>query len=206
MQAPLRLNLLFALVLAVGLSACDSGSDDGDVLPLDATTVENLPADPAVNIGPTGPVGNGHFTFFSLRDNAIVTDSASTEWDLGFRGTTIIVNGGVSGPGQGEAQVVEGLFEEIVEAPATGWATDAEGATAIPTGSGNGWYNYNFATMIVSPIPGRVILVKTADGKYAKLRIVSYYRGAPESPGLESVSRYYTFEFLIQPDGSTTLE
>ena len=31
-------------------------------------------------------------------------DSTGTAWDLGFRGTTIIVNGGTSGPGAGTAQ------------------------------------------------------------------------------------------------------
>lgn len=206
MQTLSRLGFLFALVLAVSLSACDSNSDDGDDLPLDATTVSDFAADPPVNMGPMGPVGTGHFAFFSLGDNATVTDSASTDWDLGFRGTTIIVNGGVSGPGEGEAQVIEGLFEEIVTAPDTGWKTDTAEGTAIPTGSGNGWYNYNSATMIVSPIPGRVILVKTADGKYAKVRIVSYYKGSPATPDQEAASRYYTFDYVIQPDGSTVLE
>lgn len=204
MQALSRLAL--ALVLLAGISACDSDPNNDDDLPLNATTVTDLAADPAVNVGPTGPVGNGRFTFFSLKDNAVVTDSASTDWDLGFRGTTIIVNGGVSGPGQGAAQVVTGLFEEITEAPADGWATDTAEGTAIPTGSGNGWYNYDFVAMIVSPIPGRVLLVKTADGKYAKVRIVSYYKGAPETPDTESESRYYTFDYVYQPDGSTTLE
>jgi hypothetical protein len=206
MHSASRITLLLALVLTLGLAACDSDPNDGEGLPLNATVVENLPADPAVNIGPMGPVGTGHFTFFSLRENEIVTDSASTDWDLGFRATDIIVNGGVSGPGEGRAQVTEGLFEEITEAPEAGWRTDNAEGHAIRTGSGNGWYNYNPQAMIVSPIPGRVILVQTADGKYAKLRIVSYYKDAPETPDIDSESRYYTFEYVFQPDGSRILE
>lgn len=200
-----RLSLIATLVLALGLTACDSNSDDdGGTVNLDAVTVTDLPADPPVAVGPMGPVGTGHYTFFSLRDNEVVTDSASTAWDLGFRATDIIVNGGTSGPGQGQAQVVEGLFEEITEAPAGGWATDSASGKAIPSGSGNGWYNYNPASMTITPIPGRVLLVRTADGRYAKLRIVSYYKGAPETPDLQSESRYYTFEYVVQPDGSRT--
>ena len=47
---------------------------------------------------------------------------------------------------------------------------------AICTGSDNGWYNYNRATNLILPIPGRTIVLRTADGNYAKMRILSYYK------------------------------
>ncbi|WPP50089.1 HmuY family protein [Catalinimonas niigatensis] len=46
-----------------------------------------------------------------------VEDSASTEWDIAFRRTSVIINGVSSGPGQGAAQVVDGTLEDITEAP-----------------------------------------------------------------------------------------
>ncbi len=133
-------------------------------------------------------------------------DSASTQWDVAFRGTDILINGGTSGPGNGGAQLLEGIFEDITEAPMGGWAVDGSEGPAIPAGSGTGWYNYNPAAMVVTPFPGKVLLIRTADGLYAKMRIISYYKGAPEVPTIDSEARYVTFEYLLQPDGSRMLQ
>lgn len=200
-------TFLVALFLLAGLSACDddpvSSDDGGDVV---SQRVSDLPADPFVGFVGGRPVGTGDFTFYSLRENRVVEDSASTEWDLAFRGTTILVNGGASGPGQGEGQIVEAVFSEVDEAPATGYETDAEGQPALGTGSGQSWYNYNPQTQIVTPIPGRVIIVKTANGMYAKISMVSYYEGAPATPTAEDEARYLTFDYVLQPDGSRSFE
>ncbi len=158
------------LVLALIVTACDSNSANDDTQDVVTARASDIPSDPIIGLGPDGrPVGANAYTFFSLRTGQIVTsaDSASTDWDLGFKGSTIIVNGGVSGPGNGAAQIVEGVFAEVMEAPENGWVQDNADAFAIPTGSGNGWYNYNPATQVLSPIPGRVLLIRTADGRYA---------------------------------------
>ncbi len=157
---------------------------------------------------------DGHFVFYSLRENRIVpvADSASTEWDLAFKSTTILVNGGASGPGMGGAVVLaDTSFAAVTEAPpADSFAVDRgtdKRETAIPGGAGNGWYAYDFATGIVSPRPA-VLVVRTADGGYAKVQIESYYKGAPDPEELnpEEGFRFYTFRFLFQPDGSARLE
>jgi hypothetical protein len=156
---------------------------------------------------------DGHYTFYSLRDGAVVpaADSASAEWDLAFKSTTILVNGGTSGPGEGGVAVLEDTsFAAVTEAPpaeafAVDQGTDRE-ETAIRGGAGNGWYAYDFATGIVSPRPV-VLAVRTADGRYAKVQIESYYLGAP-GPGEIAPDvgfRYYTFHYLFQPDGSREL-
>lgn len=198
---------LIALLLLVGLAACDDdpvSSDGGDEVV--AQRVTDLPADPFVGFVGGRPVGSGNFTFFSLRENSVVEDSASTDWDVAFRGTTILVNGGASGPGQGVGQIIDGVFSEIDEAPADGYATDAEGDPALGTGSGQSWYNYNPQTQVVTPIPGRVIVIRTADGLYAKISMVSYYEGNPDTPTAEDEARYLTFDYVLQPDGSRTFD
>jgi len=126
-------------VAAFGLAACD-GTDPLDPTPLAATTFEDLAADPAGHDPVTGaPTGNtNRFTFFSLSDGEVVlnydeadrSDSASAAWDIAFRGTTILVNGGTSGPGNGAAQVLTAAFDEVTEAPADGYVQDAAGAPA----------------------------------------------------------------------------
>jgi hypothetical protein len=119
----------------------------------------------------------------------------------------VLVNGGTSGPGEGAAYVAEQPFREVTEVDTDEFETDnaSEGDFAIPQGSGNGWYNYNPNTNVVSPIPGRTVVVRTADGEaYAKIRFISYYEGAPEDPTAgEDESRYYTFEYVIQTDGTS---
>ena len=139
-------------------------------------------------------------------------DSASTAWDLAFRGTTILVNGGASGPGDGAAAVLaDTTFEAVSEAPPDdAFVTDRgveNDETAIPGGSGNGWYDYDFVTGVVSPRPV-VIALRTADGRYAKMEVLSYYRGAPEPDALDPAEgfRTYTFRYLFQPDGSRQLD
>lgn len=160
-------------------------------------TVRNLPANPE-----TG--GTGHYTFFSLKNNAIipVSDSATTKWDIAFNTTTIIVNSGSSGPGTAAVQVYTGLFENLTSAPETGYLQDAASAKAISTGSGNGWYNYNSTTHVISAIPGRILVVKTNDDTYAKIEIISYYKGAPVAPVNTDISRYYTFRYVYQGDST----
>ena len=208
---------IFVSVLFVGIVALMvSCSDDDPVLePVVAVTISNLEADPATGFNPnTGqPIGTtGKFKLFSFESGATVSnsDSVTTKWDIGFRGTTIIVNGGKSGPGSAQAQIVTGIFDEVTEAPETGYASDNGTTYAIPTGSGNGWYNAAgggpSSPTIITPIAGRVIVVKTATGRYAKLEILSYYKDAPASPTGTEPARYYTFRFVYQPNDSRKFE
>ena len=173
-------------------------------------TMENLFATTTSGFGepPAGP-----FAKFSFATGD-VTDS-ETEWDIAFRATTIAVNGGtVTGTndeparnGNGGATIVDGLFSEVTSTSDLSFAQDGTGAFAIPTGSDNGWYNYNRMTNIVSPLPGKVLVFRTHDGKMAKIEILSYYEDAPANPdGFADPARYYTFNYVYNPnDGDTSL-
>ncbi|ELR69092.1 hypothetical protein C900_05481 [Fulvivirga imtechensis AK7] len=196
--------------------ACDDDDNSVVVKQLEAEVVEDLQADPQSNPDGTAREGTNQFTLYSLKDNKVIpnSDSATTKWDIGFRSTAIIVNGGDSGPGQGEAQITTGIFEELTEAPETGYKKDEEGSYAIQ--GTDGWYNYTGHTgtpvNAIIPIPGKTIVIKTAEGKYAKIEILSYYYGSPNTTTAEfadmatrSPSRYYTFRFIYQHNGSRNL-
>jgi len=212
----LKLNTIALTIFALVFASCDD-DENTPVIPLDAEEVENLAADPTQNPDLSSRTTTNKFTLFSFKDNAIVanSDSATTKWDIGFKSTAIIVNGGTSGPGQAQAQIVSGIFDELLEAPEVGYASDSEGTYAIQ-GNG-GWYNYtgqtgNPANAII-PIPGKTIVIKTADGHYVKLEILSYYYGNPDTSttefanlGTRPPSRYFTFRFIYQPDGSRNLK
>lgn len=176
------------------------------------TTVQNLPADTIIGIASTGqPYGSGKYTFFSIERKEIVasSDSATLIWDLGFRGTTIIINGGIDRAGNGGAFIWNGVFDNITSVPADStFQTDNAGSYAIPIGSGKGWYNYNGPVNLVTPIPGKVLIIRTASGKYAKMEILNYYKGGetPSSSASDDIKlkeqRYYSFRFIYQPEGT----
>ncbi|MCS7210544.1 MAG: HmuY family protein [Chloroherpetonaceae bacterium] len=185
-----------ALVSCGGSGSGGTGPSQPTELPV--RIVRNLQADTA---------NTGRFTFFSLRDSSIVpnSDSATTRWDIAFRATTVIINGGPIRFGRGGAIVLTGTdFNALAELPETGWRVDSSAASlAIPVGSDRAWYNYNQATNVISPIPGVVLGIRTADGRFAKLQILSYYLGAPQNPdGFRDRARVYTFRYVFQPDGS----
>ncbi|GAB3319250.1 HmuY family protein [Larkinella ripae] len=191
---------LFSLLAAGSLLAYQSARGQA-IKPL---TVSDLPADPANNDPQSGrPMGStNRFTFYSLKEGKQVpsSDSASAKWDIGFRATTIIVNGGTGRAGQGGAYVHSGTFESLTAVPdnATFSVDENTNKLAIPTGSGNGWYTYGGG--VISPTEDKVLVIRTADGKFAKVEVLSYYKGGPDGPGSES--RFYTFRYVYQPDGS----
>jgi len=203
-----RLFVPVVLAATIAVTGCD-GSEEEVVL--DVLTVRDVPADPPTGRDPiTGqPIGTtSKFTFYSLRENRVIlshteanrADSASNKWDIAFRSSTILVNGNGVGVGQGGAQVLESSFEDVVEAPSSGYSASSIG---LESSSSVAWGTYNPATMTVFPLADRTIVLRTGNGgAYAKVNIVSYYKGAPEVPNpFQDLERYYTFEFVLQGDG-----
>ncbi|ROL56970.1 hypothetical protein D9V84_05965 [Bacteroidetes/Chlorobi group bacterium Naka2016] len=191
-------SIIAIFVLLLSCSKDENTTQTNPPQSIGVVTVRDLPAD-------TGK--KGIFTFFRFSDSTIVSnaDSNSTKWDIGFAGTTIITNSGVRGPGQGGAIVLKDVdFNSVTEAPETGYRIENSLTDlAIPTGSGNGWYSYDPQTHIVSPIPGRVLIIRTADGKYVKMQIISYWKGNPQPiDPFTHKERYYTFRYVYQPNGS----
>jgi len=174
-------------------------------------TVMELSADTIIGLSNGQPVGAGKFTFYSIESKSVISnaDSNSTKWDIAFRGTTILTNAGTSGPGFGGAFVYNGTFDELtsISADSVFKVDNAPTAYAIPTGSNKGWYVYDFPTNLINPIPGRVLVIRTANGNYAKLEIYSYYKGGTPSATVSNDEklarqRYYTFRYTYQSDGS----
>jgi hypothetical protein len=208
-------KIAMGLGLSIALVACTK-EEETIVVPVSAITVKDLAADTVTGLGLDGrPQSAGTTTYYSLVDNKAIasTDAASTKWDIAFSSTKILINGGTSGPGIGGAFVYVGLFDALKTIPAdSNFATDNSNAAsfAIPLGSGKAWYTYDGLTTLVSPIAGRVLVIRTATGKFAKIEIISYYKGGLTLPASASVNdklfkqRYYTFRYAYQPNGSKT--
>jgi hypothetical protein len=208
-------KIAMGLGLSIALIACTK-DEETIVVPVSAITVKDLTADTVTGLGLDGrPQSAGTTTYYSLVDNKIIasSDAASTKWDIAFSSTKITVNCGTSGPGIGGAFVFKGLFDDLKTLPVdSNFATDNSNAAsfAIPLGSGRAWYTYDGLTTLVSPIAGRVLVIRTATGKFAKIEIISYYKGGVTLPASASVNdklfkqRYYTFRYAYQPNGSKT--
>ena len=208
-------KIAMGLGLCIALVAC-SKDEETIVVPVSAITVKDLAADTVTGLGADGrPQSAGTTTYYSLVDNKIVasTDAASTKWDIAFSSTKILVNCGTSGPGIGGAFVFKGLFDDLKTIPVdSSFATDNSNAAsfAIPLGSGRAWYTYDGLTTLVSPIAGRVLVIRTATGKFAKIEILNYYKGGVTLASTASVNdklfkqRYYTFRYTYQSNGSKT--
>ncbi len=189
-------SILGVLMLAFVAVSC-SDNDTQIVEPVASKTITNLHA-PANGQGSY----TGEFSKFSFKTGTTVTDDS---WDIAFRATEIIVNGGVKGKlledidrvGNASMTLLTGTFKSITEVPTdTELKQDSAEALVIATGSNNGWYTYvGPPTHAINPITGKVIVVKTIDGNYAKMEIRSYYK----NEDITSESRYFTFDYVYNP-------
>lgn len=196
-------------VLCLGFASCSSDDDVSQAIdPIEAQLVTNLSAPQSGGQGQ--PVG-GPFTKFDFETGMETT--SDTDWDIAFRGTTIAVNGGTTTGtadepernGNAAAAIVSGTFASIDTAEGWLYLQDSENSFAIPTGSDNGWYNYNPQQNVVSPIPGKILVFRTRNGNYAKMEILSYYLDQDSSN--PAGGRNYTFNYVYNPnEGDSSFE
>jgi hypothetical protein len=210
----MKTRIIIGSVLAavVFFQSCTKDEVSEPQVTLIQKIVKDVPADTILGVSQIGqPFGSGKFTFYSFESNSIVpnSDSNSTKWDIGVRGSTIITNGGTSGPGNGGAFVYVGTFDDLTSVPADStFKVDAAPNFAITAGSNKGWYLYTPQTNLLTPLPGRVLVFRTATGKFAKVEILNYYKGGttPAATDPDAVKiftqRYYTFKFAYQADGT----
>lgn len=183
---------ILCLTAFMAVSCSDDNSTGPIVDPVEVQAVEDIEA-------ATGQRGTpGEYTFYSLQYNKIVTDSASTKWDIAFSGFGIIVNGGDNGPGNGAALILDVPFANVTTAP-------SEGYTKVTIDS---WYNYTGESTpkhAVIPKENFTIMVKTANGnRYVKVEIISWYKGNPDVTSDEFANLqtradggYFTFKYKI---------
>ncbi|MCG8373172.1 MAG: HmuY family protein [Balneolales bacterium] len=193
-------SILFILISLFAITSCDNDSDDPETFTGNFETAQDILA------------GVNGFTFFNLRTGEVVTDSNSTNWDLGFQNAGfeifIITNGGNRGPGQGGGILLDVDYDQVTEVPADSDFVVESAETYSIDPNPQGWWIYT-ATQLepnhaVLPKTPHTILVRTANGGYAKLEVISYYQGNPDTSSPEfanlqtrPAAGYFTFNYEV---------
>ncbi|MFJ1383245.1 HmuY family protein [Capnocytophaga canimorsus] len=133
---------------------------------------------------------------YSFSKNTVVE---SDQWDIAFNGYTIIVNGGTSPnadkiaiTGKGALYITEGTLENVTSVELEKLKNHTVNYTD--------WGQYGGGTHMVTPIAGKIIVIKTYEGQYVKMRIDSFYKDkGDQKPGANYKNTelgYYSFTFI----------
>ena len=185
---------LSMLTIAIGFTACTKDSPKPTIIT--ATITELDATAETVTNTQFGLVCTGPFTKFSFSEGGEVQGD---NWDIAFRNSKIIVNGGAdsdtsqpSRTGNAAAYRIDGLMDQITSVNLALLKQDGDnagmfGTTAIIDDQGQvfppaveplGWSLYNNdipQAPILEPLAGKIFVFRTHDNKYAKVEILNFY-------------------------------
>lgn len=207
------------LVCGMGLlwlAGCSSGTSDHTALQRQAdpaqSTYKPTPTPPHEVgerlVGPTVYTVDARshdiWMYFDFSRGAVVAvqNPKTDDWDLAFQRHVIRTNGGDTNPtGQAALVTLEGGdFATLTQVPNdAAFISDTHSKKRLFAYNPaiQKWYDYSYLANVLVPKPV-VYLVRTQNGKYAKMRLLSYYCEG-------GVSGCMTFEYVYQGDGSTHL-
>lgn len=212
----------------------EPGDEEGDLF-YQLIRIENLAVDGSVDPNAPPEAPRAAF-FFSLEDSTLRSElyQKTNKWDLAFGN---IYNSFLSGNngddkdnygyganGVGGICILEQNFDDVTAIPPP--EKFQTGRDEIGTddlgffGSGIGWYLYDFggdikgdgsyekAHVAYALADTRTIIIRTAKGNFAKIKMISCYKDAftPEEWFRNTPHMYFTFEYVLVPAGSTEFE
>lgn len=154
---------------------------------------------------------------------------------LGGNNGSASTNSGFNGPGTGGVLILAQYFDSVKTVPAGATFATADQAIGTDDagsfGQGVGWYVYDWSGTLyyTSSVchglgiggrdttsagaqqhtawarPDRTIIVRTASGGYAKVRMLSVYKDALANPVTSSPAPYIGFQYVLAAPGSTDL-
>ncbi len=140
------------------------------------------------------------WVYFNLSESDVVDikdPTTSLKWDIGFKRTAIITNGGINGPGESATLILtDTSFESVDVAPEGDYISDTDQIATFARG--DGWYTYTGPPNHWILVNDKIYILRTAAGNYAKLRFIGYYENNDTKEG----SGYISFEYVLQNNGS----
>lgn len=154
---------------------------------------------------------------------------------LGGNNGTDANNVGSGGAGKGGILILEKAFDEVTEVPANATFLTSTGRIGTDNagafGEGVGWYLYDYGGTIIGDgstqkqhiayalgsslttkegtvIPARTVILRTALGDYAKIKMISCYKDlyTPAEWYKDAPKMFFTFEYVLIPAGTTKFE
>jgi hypothetical protein len=207
---------VIALWLIAAMASCTKDEVKPELEDGKSMVIKDLPGDVGNTVGSGKPFAPFYFSF---KTGAKVDTSkkASIEWDIAFAkeyNSYVSINNGTDqqsfgfgGAGKGAMLEINQAYDQVKEAPADAdFSSNGITSAGWDSGSGRGWYFYELKTHIAVPVLNRTYILRTADGKYAKLQMISMYKGAPATvTDLNWPAPYFTFRYYVQQDGSRNL-
>lgn len=116
--------------------------------------------------------GDG-WRFLDLDRRALLAIPDTAGWDLAFRRHSLITSGGALDLGAAVA------YDEVIRAPSGPYTATVAGRDTANVVLQR-WYRYRLLTHLLEP-NAHVYAIRTREGRYAKLAILSYYCPGPRA-------------------------
>ena len=139
-----------------------------------------------------------NWVYFDFSRGKVVDihDKTSLEWDLAFRRSKVVSNGGATNK-FGKAGLINlgSLnFDQVVDVPLKNYIPDIATKTETENPILLKWYSYNYLTHKLSAKPN-TYAIKTADNKYAKVKFLGFYCANKETGCIK-------MQYVYQGNGS----
>jgi hypothetical protein len=139
-----------------------------------------------------------NWVYFDFSRGGVVKihDKTSLEWDLAFRRSKVISNGGATNK-FGKAGLINlgsPNFDQVVDVPIDKYPPDMSTKTETENPILLKWYSYNYLTHKLSA-KANTYAMKTADSKYAKVKFLNFYCANKETGCIK-------MDYVYQDSGS----
>lgn len=124
----------------------------------------------------------GRWRLVDLDRGAVLSAEDTTGWDVALRRYQVV-------PSRAIADVGPTSFDRLAGRPPSGYITSSFGADTTNAAIRR-WYSYSMLSHLLVP-NGHVYVVKTSEGRFAKLELISYY-----CPGLKAGCLTLRYGFL----------
>ena len=170
-------------------------SDNASAQPIKRSTPSNLLETKLTVINASSEDSWVYFDF-SRGEVVNIHDKTSLEWDLAFRRSKVISNGGATNK-FGKAGLIDlgSLnFDQVVDVPFDNYIPDMATRTETENPILLKWYRYNYLTHKLSAKPN-TYAVRTANSKYVKVKFLDFYCANKETGCIK-------MQYVYQNNGS----
>lgn len=210
----------YILIISIFLfAACSKKNDQPGLQDGNSIFIADLMGDTAATMSEGESFKTLYFSFTTGSAVQVSEEEkTSNKWDLAFTGpynSEVYVNNGLyeynpgyGGAGKGAVIQQDVPYDNVNTAPSSA-DFDAAALTKIgwDAGNGRGWFFYSLDNHIAVPIKNRTFVLRTADGRYAKLELLNSYKGNPPVvTDLYWPAPYFTFRYFVQQDGTANLK